>query len=234
MTIEYFPDIVQGTDEWFEARRGLLTASEMKRIITPAKLQYASNDKERSHVYEIAAQRITGFVEAGYLGDDMIRGHEEEVLCTAAYAAKYGEVQKMGFITNDKWGFKIGYSTDGLVNADGQIENKSRCQKYQIETIIDNAMPADFLIQVQTGLLVTERSWCDFNSYCGGMPMFTIRIYPDQRVQEAIIAAAQTFEDRVKMMIDKYNMHLAMPGGRYIPTERVKMAGNMIVGDTDE
>ena len=54
-----------------QARCGLLTASEMKLIITPT-LKIASNDKERAHIYELAAQRITNYVEPSYVGDDKL------------------------------------------------------------------------------------------------------------------------------------------------------------------
>jgi hypothetical protein len=30
MTITYFKEMIQGDDEWYAARRGMLTASEMK------------------------------------------------------------------------------------------------------------------------------------------------------------------------------------------------------------
>ena len=33
--VKYHHDIVQGSDEWLAARCGLLTASEMKLIVTP-------------------------------------------------------------------------------------------------------------------------------------------------------------------------------------------------------
>jgi hypothetical protein len=39
-------------------------------------------------------------------------------------------------------------------------------------------MPDDFKLQVQGELLVTERKWCDFISYCGGLPMVTMRVEP--------------------------------------------------------
>ncbi len=78
MTITYHKDLIQGSDEWVAARRGILTASEMKLILTPT-LKMASNDKERAHLYELMAQRITGHVEPHYISDDMLRGQEEEI-----------------------------------------------------------------------------------------------------------------------------------------------------------
>jgi hypothetical protein len=161
MTITYHPDLIQGSDEWLAARCGILTASEMKLIITPT-LKIASNEKERSHLYELMAQRITKYVEPHYVSDDMLRGQDDEIEARMLYSKHYSPVEEMGFITNDRWGFTIGYSPDGLVGNDGLIECKSRRQKFQVETIVESAPPVDFMLQVHTGLLVSERDWLDF------------------------------------------------------------------------
>lgn len=226
--IIYHGELVQGSDEWKSARCGLLTASEMKHIITPAKLQYAQNDKERAHLYELLAQRVTGYVEPHYISDDMLRGIGDELDARIAYNDKYAAVREMGFITNDKWGFTIGYSPDGLIGDDGVIEAKSRRQKYHIETIIANAMPDDYKIQVQTGLLVSERPWCDFISYCGGMPMLTIRVLADPVAQEAIVKAATIFHEKLGALVKQYAERLAAPDARLIPTVR-KVEQEMVI-----
>lgn len=217
--ITYHPDLIQGTDEWLAARCGLLTASEMKLILTPS-LKIAANDKTRAHVWEIAAQRITKYVEPTYIGDDMLRGMEDEIQARALYHDNYAPVTEMGFITNDKWGFTIGASPDGLIGDDGLIECKSRRQKFQIETLATLAMPDDYWLQVQTLLLVTERQWCDFVSYSGGLPMLTLRIEPDDVTQEAIIKAAKSFEEQVAYRIAQYQDTLSGAGILLIPTER--------------
>lgn len=216
--ITYHKDIIQGSDEWFAVRLGILTASEMKHILTPT-LKAASNDKERSHVYELLAQRITKYVEPSYIGDDMLRGREEEIAAKIAYAKKFAPVDDIGFVTNDKWGFAIGYSPDGLVGEDGVIECKSRCQKYQIETILNGVIPAEHVLQVQTGLLVTERKWCDYISYCGGLPMIPIRIEADLQIQEAIVNAATEFEKRLTDRLVSYQAILKV-NDKLVPTER--------------
>lgn len=212
----------QGTPEWHAARCGLLTASEMKLIITPT-LKIASNEKERAHLYELLAQRITGYVEPSYYSDDMARGHEEESAARNLYATEYEAVSvDVGFITNDKWGFTIGYSPDGLVGDDGQIECKSRRQKYQVQTIVENiaadGIPPEFMIQVQTGLLVSERAWCDYITYCGGLPMAKLRCYPQPEIQDAILAAATDFEARIRAKRIIYEEAIEKLGA--IPTER--------------
>src|ERR1700677_567126 len=107
--IKYHADLIQGSEEWAAARCGLLTASEMRLILTPT-LKIASNDKERSHLYELLAQRITGYVEPHYISDDMLRGKEDEIEARLLYDQHYARVQDVGFVTNNRWGFTIGYS----------------------------------------------------------------------------------------------------------------------------
>lgn len=221
-TITYYDGLIQGSDEWHAARCGLLTASEMKLIVTPT-LKPASNDKERGHLYELLAQRITGYVEPRYIGDDMLRGKEDEIYAVEAYEKAYAPVERVGFLTNDRWGFTLGYSPDGLVGDDGQIECKSRNQKYQVRTIVEyvtaGEIDPDFVIQVQTGLIVSGREWCDIISYCGGLPMATVRVHGDLKVQCAIIDAARSFEARLAIAREKFNTVMAQ-SPRLIPTER--------------
>lgn len=202
MTIKY-NDYLQGTEEWYLARCGLITASEVKNILTP-KLKIANNDKVRANLYELVAQRYSKFVEPSYINDAMERGYQDEVKARIIYQDTYSPdegVKEMGFITNDKWGFTIGYSPDGLVGDNGLIEIKSRCQKYQVQTIIENQVPEEHIIQVQTALLVSERKWLDYISFCAGLPMFIIKVYPDKEIQEKIIEACIDFENKAKSLL---------------------------------
>lgn len=202
-------------------RCGMLTASEMGLIVTPT-LKAASNDKEKAHLFELLAQRITKYVEPSYVSDSMLRGQEDEILALDLYDKTYAPITRVGFVTNDRFGFTIGYSPDALVGDDGQLECKSRNQWRQMRTLVDH-FPAkidpDFMIQVQTGLLVTERAWCDLVSYCGGLPMATVHVASDEEIQNAIIAAATAFEGRIAAAAGRYEAALSS-SGRLIPTER--------------
>lgn len=225
MGIIYHKDLLQGSDEWLAARCGLLTASEMKLIITPTG-KVANNDKTRAHAYELAFQRITGFVEPQYVSDAMLRGQEDEIYARAAYTDHYAPVTETGFITNDAYGFTIGYSPDGLVGDNGLIECKSRAGKYQVQTIAMNEVPEEYQLQLQTGLMVTGRKWIDFISYSGGLPMFVKRVEPDLDMQAKIIAAATAFEERVSEIVADY--HANVSAMKLIPTER-RVAEEIII-----
>lgn len=221
MTITYHKNFIQGSEEWYAQRTGLLTASEMKLIITPKKLDYAQNDKEKAHLYELAAQRINQYVEPSYIGDAMLRGQDDESYARETYHESYASVETVGFVTNDRWGFTIGYSPDGLVGDRKQIEAKSRKQRLQLETIINWKLPDEHVIQVQTGLLVTERDSLDYISYCGGMPMATITIEPDQKIQEEIVKVATIFHEKLDRLIQQYKDRLIEKAQWLIETKRV-------------
>jgi len=218
LAIIYHDEIEQGSPEWLSIRCGVLTASEMKLIITPT-LKVADNDKSRSHLNELLAQRITKFVEPHYISDDMMRGHVDEVDACILYNANVAPLHHVGFVTNDEWGFTIGCSPDALVGDDGLVEVKSRRQKFQVETIITHEMDGDYMIQVQTALLVTRRNWLDFLSFSGGLPMPVIRIWPDAKVQDAIVDAATAFESKLSEKMARYYATVES-NKRLIPTVR--------------
>lgn len=223
MSAVYHRDLAQGSGDWLEIRRGLLTASEMRLLVTPATMKAAANDNARAHLFTLVSQRIAGYVEDTYTGYDMLRGHEDEIDARIAYAQNYAPVEDCGFITNDRWGFTIGYSPDGLVGDDGLIECKSRKHKFQVETILksvaEDKVPAEFLIQCQTGLLVSERKWLDFISYSAGLFMATVRVYPDPVIQEAIVSIATDAEIKINQMHAEFQ-RVCKSGVRLLPTER--------------
>lgn len=213
----------QGSEQWLNARRGILTSSEMKLIITPT-LKVAANEDTRKHLYDLLAQRVTGYVEPHFQSYDMERGNFDEEHARTKYSETYAKVEEVGFVTNDKLGFIIGCSPDGLVDDDGGIEVKSRIQKLQMQTLIEcvsvGAIPSDFLIQVQSSLFVTERKWWDFVSYSGGMMMASVRCYPDPAIHEAIGNAAINFEQRLAEKREIYEKLIASDA-RLVPTERL-------------
>jgi hypothetical protein len=215
-------DFEQGSAKWLEARCGLLTASEFDRILTPT-LKIADNPKTRAHLWEMAAQRISGYVEPQYVSDAMLRGQEDEILARDDYAKHFAPVQQCGFVTNGKWGFTLGCSPDGLVGDDGLIECKSSCQRLHIQRVCEHAetgeTPEEFRLQVQGIMLVTERSWCDLLLRCGGLPQKRIRVEADPDIQNAIVDAAAKFESRINEVVASWHGVLATDR-ELIPTER--------------
>lgn len=203
MTLIELPDLIQGTDEWHDQRRGIVTASVVGRLLTSTG-KVASNDTSRTLVAQLVAERITGWTDPVYVSDDMLRGHDDEPRAVDVYAEHFASVRFAGFMVRDDWGFRIGYSPDGLVGTDGLIEVKSRRAKKQLQTILDDEVPAENMAQLQCGLLVSGREWCDYVSYCGGMPLYVKRVLPDPEWFDAIVAAVTSFELAASLMTEQY------------------------------
>lgn len=203
MTATYHHHIEQGTPEWYELRRGIVTASIASKLLTPT-IKVANNDTVRQLAYQMAAERITGRVEQTPTSYHMERGHIEEVFARDLYSQHHAQVKECGFIESSGLGFRVGYSPDGIVGEDGLIEIKSRMSKYQIQTICLQEVPSEYLVQLQFGLWVSARSWIDFVQYSNGMALFVQRVTPDPVIIETIEEAVSLFEERVRAIVDDY------------------------------
>lgn len=253
MTLTVHTELVQGSDEWHDVRRGIVTASTVGNLITTRRLaaldydcpdcgaeaqnpcrsktkagaviktlhtdraevarrspsplifETASNDISRSLTLVLTAERINGWTEESYINDAMWRGIEDEPKARAVYAEHYAPVTEVGFMIEDRWGYRIGYSPDGLVGDDGLIEIKSRSPKAQLATILADVPPTENMPQLQAGLLVSGRKWLDYVSFAAGMPMFVKRVYPDPKWFDAITNAVAAFEANATEMMRVYD-----------------------------
>lgn len=241
--IRYFSDIDQGSDEWHAAKAGVLSASQMHIIVTPTRKTPAANARARLHFYRLMGERIRRldptredrlYVEPQYVSDDMLRGMEDEIEAKRLYAEHYAPIQNMGFITNDEWGFTLGYSPDGLVGDDGCVECKSVAEPHYLriftESLAKSEVPPQFVAQIQTGLLVSGRKWCDLLCYSGGWPMITTRVLPDQAAQATILKAASEFEANLRNHMEAY-AHAMTAGLCLVPTKRRMEVGVLLKTD---
>jgi len=225
MTLHTYPNLEQGSNEWLEARRGMLTASVIGQLITPSTMKVADNPKSRSIVAELAAERISGFTDDHYASDDMMRGHDVEPLAIKAYEKFTGNpVTTLGFMVREELEFKLGCSPDGLVDDDGMIEIKSRQPKKHVLTVLADAVPPENIAQCQAALFVSGRDWLHYVSYSGGLELFPILVEPDERWFDAIATAATQFEKAVTQMVDTYTTRVkGLPMTERIDFNRVEL-----------
>lgn len=205
MTVTVYEEMVQGSEEWLGARRGMLTASVIGQLITPKTVKPASNDHSRALVNELVAERITGTSDPVFVNDDMWRGTECEPLARNLYAEHRNvTVTQVGFIVDND--LRLGYSPDGLVADDGLIEVKAPRAKEHLRTILAGEVPDKHIAQIQAGLAVTGRAWCDFISYFADMPLFVRRVVPDDRWQTAIRDVCTDFQTTVAEMLERFQI----------------------------
>ena len=156
-------DAIQGTDEWLQARAGVLTASRFSEacdVLKSGKPSQASIDLAYLLAEEIVSKEPS---EGGFATHAMRRGSELEPEARAMYEGKTGAfVDECGLILSDDR--RYGYSPDGLIGDDGLIEIKcpSNARK---KAEIWRGDVSEYIHQMQGGLWITGRKWCDFIMY---------------------------------------------------------------------
>jgi len=209
-------DIEQGTVEWFELRRGIVTASVMGKLVTPT-LKVAANETSRTLARLLASERITGRIEPTFTSDAMARGHADEPLARNLYSELHAPAVEVGFIDRIVGIARLGYSPDGVVGDDGLIEVKSAEPKIQLDRILGAPIEHAHMAQMQTGMFVSGRKWCDFLTYCGGMPMWRVRVEASDAWFDVITDATVSIEADIVSMIDAYNTAVeGLPVTEYI------------------
>jgi putative phage-type endonuclease len=204
MTLHIFDQIEQGSEAWHDQRRGIVTASVVGKLITARTLKPAENDESRGLTALLAAERITGYTDPTYQNDDMWRGVIEEPRARDYYSEHHAEAREIGFmVRTEEWG-TLGYSPDGLVGEEGLIEVKAPRQKGHLCTVLSGEVPSQHMAQLQAGLLVSGREWCDFISWCSGLSPFIKRVLPDPKWHAAIVAAVEKFELNADAMTADY------------------------------
>lgn len=223
MTLTVHTDVTQGTPEWHNQRRGLVTASVVGQLVTPT-LKAANNDTSRALTRLLVAERITGHTDPTWINDDMARGIDSEPIARDYYSGHYQQAVEVGFMVREEDGWTLGYSPDGLVADEGLVEIKSPRAKTHLKTILANEVPAQYMAQCQAGLLVSGRRWIDYVSYCGGLPLFVKRVLPDPDWHTAIEAACRQFEIAATQMVTNYrNAVIGMPATERIDYNTVEL-----------
>jgi putative phage-type endonuclease len=191
-------DFPQRSDEWYEVRRGVPTASSFDKIVTTGGLPSKSRQK---FLYQLAAEKVSGLTDDKFQSQAMIQGVEREDTSRKFYELIRGvEVKEIGFCTTDDG--KYGCSPDGIVGDNGLIEIKCPLGGTHVGYFMDQGeCPLEYFAQVQGQLLVTGREWCDFISYYPGLKPVIVREEPNTQFQKLLKKELELFcEDLEKLV----------------------------------
>lgn len=200
------PEIVnceQNSPEWFEARRGIPTASKFKDILAKGE-----GKMRRSYMLRLAGEIVTGEVTEGYSNSAMERGHEMEPVARANYAFSRGvEPERIGFIRNGE----KGCSPDSLIGANGGLEIKTAEPHILIDKILHDTFPPEHKAQVQGFLWVAEREWCDLAIYWPKMPLFVVRAYRDAGYIKTLAEEVNRFTEELADVVERVRSYSGNP-----------------------
>lgn len=183
-------DIEQGSEDWLKLRLGVATASNFDKVITSGGKESATLPK---YALELATQCLISEPEPTYKNEAMQRGNDLEPLARDAYQEEtFSIVETVTMFKSDCGNF--GFSPDGLVGDDGIIEIKCPQATTHAKYLLDNKMPTDYWQQVQGGLWVSEKKWCDFVSFHPNFKeknLFIVRVERDEAYIAELAKLAQ-------------------------------------------
>lgn len=180
----------QQTPEWYEIRRGVLTASHFDEIITPKTMKMSAS--VRKVACRVLAEWLSGTVEQPPSTRAMEWGIIMEPEARSWYEFQTGaSVRQVGFCFLDEQR-EIGCSPDGLIGDDGGLEIKCLQGAAHVEFLLTGEIPPEYVPQIQGSLWITGRKWWDYVSYHPNMPSKIVRVEPDEAWMLNLPAAVMT------------------------------------------
>ena len=191
----------QGTAEWFEARRGVVTASRFSDVL--AKGQGITR---RKYLLTLAGEAITGECAESFSNAHMERGHVMEADARNLYAFAHDvEPQLVGFMRRGR----AGASPDSLIGANGMLEIKSKLPHLQLDVLEKGKLPSEHVAQVQGQMWIAGRDWCDFVSYWPRLPLFCIRVERDEDYIATLSQSVADFVGELDTYIERFGVKAA-------------------------
>ena len=161
--IKYFFDIEQGTKKWLDIRIGKIGGSESEPLSVKGKsangLGVSVWKLMHKKIYEIIMNET---LDNDFISEAMQRGTDLEPFAREEYEiTSFNKVNQCGYIINEKYKY-AGYSPDGLIGDEGILEIKCPLQVEYIRSICEKDVPKNYYAQMQWGLLLSNRKWCDY------------------------------------------------------------------------
>jgi hypothetical protein len=200
-------DCAQGSSDWFAARAGAVTASMFSTVRDTLKSGPNKGGYKKAaedYAFRLAVERISGSAlqDEQFQTYAMRRGNELEPDARAIHEFRTGcTVETAGMVrTTDR---KFGASVDGLVGDDGISEYKCFVAPEKLKTILIDNDISGVTDQIQGGLWLTGRQWCDFALYCPALASIdcelTVRcVYRDDDYIEAMEHDLLAFDELVE------------------------------------
>lgn len=184
-----FPDCTlidcdQRTDEWFNHRKGYLTASKFGEWIT--KSGKVADKAKLTAASQVLAEAAGYPDPPPFVNQDMQRGIEFEEDARQLFMKSTGLiVDQIGF-AKSKHGF-FGCSPDGLILSTGEgLEIKVPRASKLIQYIANNVLPDEYACQVHGSMAVTGAKAWHFFAWHPGFPFFHIRVERDHDTQSML------------------------------------------------
>ena len=199
-------ELIQGSDEWFSARRGKITASRLGDLMK--KTKYGESTYKTRLRTELAIERITGkSASSVVMNQAMHDGIEREPEARQLFEAVTGkEVALCGSFDHPSI-VNTSASPDGLLRGENAIlEIKCPTAVTHVKNVMADGMDRRYLYQVAWQMACTESTHGYFASYHPDFPpelrLKVVRVERDDDLILDISKAVRQFDIEVEDLIN--------------------------------
>ena len=146
----------QRTEDWYNIRKGKMTASNAETII-------ANGKGLETYIYNLMAEYYSSAEKENYINADMQRGIDLEPEAKIEFQFYTGlDIKEVGCVELNEY---ILASPDGLIGDDGLIEIKCPNDSIYFKLLLNDNIKPEYIAQMQMQMYVTDRLYCYFVSY---------------------------------------------------------------------
>lgn len=212
-------DCVHGSREWFEARRGLVTASRCADVISTLKRKKKADGDacesapRKNYRMELVYEILTGQTFPQYVSKEMQWGIDQEPFARAAYEIRRNTLtETCGFFVHPTVD-RFGASPDALVGSQGLAQFKCPTTATHLTWLREKVIPIEHAPQMLAELACAGREWNDFVSFDPRLPehlqLFIRRI--ERRDYEPLITQLELEVNRFNADLDNFLAELPQP-----------------------
>lgn len=188
-------DCEQGSDEWRECRRGVVTASNFASVMAKGE-----GKTRMTYMRKLAGEIITGEIMPSYSNAAMERGHEMEQEAVDKFAFIHGvDPQTVGFMRRGR----LGASPDRIISDTVIMEVKSKEPYLLIECLERGSLPPEHKAQVMGQMYVAGAITCHFVAYWPGMPLFHVSVERDTAYIDSMLTECNRFVNELDALVEK-------------------------------
>lgn len=193
-------DCEQNSEEWSQARLGIVTASNFSAVLAKGE-----GKTRQTYMRKLAGEIVTGEVMPNYMNAAMERGHVMEDEAVDKFAFIHGiEPIKVGFMRRGR----VGASPDRILcpRPDASFNRLLECKSKEPHILIDcldrRRLPPEHVAQTQGQLWVAGVDCSDFIAYWPGMPLFHVEVKADMAYHDRLANECGTFIEELDRIVE--------------------------------
>jgi len=194
-------DVPQLSEEWFQARVGIPSASNFDKIVTS---KGEPSKQAVNYAYTLAGERLIGSKVETYQNAAMQHGVEMEAEARQLFELITGfDVRETGIIYPDK-NKQYSCSPDGVIDSEqAGLEIKCPLIHTHVSYLLGGKLPTEYIHQVQGSMLITGFKCWHFVSYYPGLAPLRIKVKRDEKFISKLAKALDDFCELVDKIVKR-------------------------------